>query len=101
MMQILNNAFANSSSSLLQAKFNGLIGDFLTPPLTPAEHVIGFGLGAATRGIFVGAVTWIAVLPFAHMGVAHVWAAAFFGVAAALILGFVGIMAGLWAVKFD
>jgi ABC-2 type transport system permease protein len=50
MMQILNNAFANSSSSLLQAKMNGLMGDFLTPPLAPLEHAAAFGLGAATRG---------------------------------------------------
>ena len=41
MMQILSNAFSNSSSSLLQAKMNGLIGDFLMPPLSPAEQVIG------------------------------------------------------------
>src|SRR4051812_6115823 len=40
MMQILGNAFANSSSSLLQAKFKGLMGDFMTPPLTPAELLI-------------------------------------------------------------
>src|SRR5882757_2839345 len=39
MMQILGNAFANSSSSLLQAKFNGLMGDFMTPPLSPEEQV--------------------------------------------------------------
>src|SRR3569623_3484020 len=45
MMQILSNAFANSSSSLLQAKFNGLIGDFITPPLSPIEHLIGYGAG--------------------------------------------------------
>src|SRR5262245_54565427 len=45
MMQILSNAFANSSSSLLQAKFNGLMGDFMTPPLSPMEHVIAFGGG--------------------------------------------------------
>ena len=51
MMQILNNAFSNSSSSLLQAKMNGLIGDFLTPPLSPGELVAGFALGALTRGI--------------------------------------------------
>ena len=54
MMQILNNAFANSSSSLLQAKFNGLVGDFMTPPLTPLEQVLAFALGAATRGVVVG-----------------------------------------------
>src|SRR5579863_5607835 len=67
MMQILANAFANSSSSLLQAKMNGLIGDFITPPLSPAEQVAGFALGAATRGVAVGAVTALAVLPFAHL----------------------------------
>jgi len=101
MMQILNNAFANSSSSLLQAKMNGLMGDFLTPPLAPLEHAAAFGLGAATRGLLVGAVTWLAVWPFAHIGVAHLWAIAFYGVGAALILGFLGVMAGLWAEKFD
>ena len=101
MMQILSNAFANSSSSLLQAKFNGLMGDFLTPPLTPAEQVIGFGLGAATRGIVVGAVSCLAVLPFARVPVAEPWAVLFFGLGASLIMGFIGIMAGLWAEKFD
>ena len=70
MMQILNNAFSNSSSSMLQAKMNmGLIGDFITPPLSPLEQVLGFTLGAATRGVAVGAVTALAVLPFAHVSV--------------------------------
>ncbi len=101
MMQIMNNAFANSSSSLIQAKFNGLMGDFLTPPLTPAEHAAAFGLGAATRGIVVGLVTWLAVLPFADLPIAHPWAIAFFGLGSAVILGFVGVMGGLWADKFD
>jgi ABC-2 type transport system permease protein len=101
MMQILSNAFANSSSSLLQAKFNGLMGDFMTPPLTPLEHLIGFGAGAATRGIVVGTVAGLAVLPFASLPMAHPWAIAFFGLGAALIMGFIGIMAGLWAEKFD
>ncbi|HQT53479.1 MAG TPA: ABC transporter permease, partial [Phenylobacterium sp.] len=96
MMQILNNAFANSSSSLLQAKMNGLTGDFLTPPLTPLEHVAGFALGAATRGIVVGAVTWLAVLPFADLPVTHLWAILYFGAGASMILGLLGVMAGLW-----
>jgi ABC-2 type transport system permease protein len=101
MMQILSNAFANSSSSLLQAKFNGLMGDFMTPPLTPAEHVVGFGGGAATRGIVVGLVSLVAVLPFAQLPIAHPWAILYFGIGAAFIMGFIGIMAGLWAEKFD
>ena len=101
MMQILGNAFANSSSSLLQAKFNGLMGDFMTPPLTPGEHVIGFGAGAATRGIFVGVISMVAVLPFAHLSVAQPWAVLYFGLGAAMIMAFLGIMAGLWSEKFD
>jgi ABC-2 type transport system permease protein len=101
MMQILGNAFANSSSSLLQAKFNGLMGDFMTPPLSPAEHVVGFGMGAATRGIVVGAIALLAVLPFARLPLAQAWAVAYFGLGAALIMGFIGIMAGLWSEKFD
>ncbi|HEY8003271.1 MAG TPA: ABC transporter permease [Phenylobacterium sp.] len=101
MMQILSNAFANSSSSLLQAKFNGLMGDFMTPPLSPAEHTVGFGAGAATRGIFVGAISLVAVLPFARLPIAAPWAVVYFGLGAAMIMGFIGIMAGLWAEKFD
>lgn len=101
MMQILGNAFANSSSSLLQSKFNGLMGDFLTPPLTPAEHVAGFGAGAATRGILVGVVSLAAILPFASLPIARPWAILYFGIGAALIMAFLGIMAGLWSEKFD
>jgi ABC-2 type transport system permease protein len=103
MMAILNNAFANSSSSLLQAKMMGLTPDFLTPPLSALEQVLGFALGAATRGVIVGLVTalTIAVLPFTDLNVSHIWAVVYFSVGASLILGFVGIGTGLWAEKFD
>jgi ABC-2 type transport system permease protein len=101
MMQILSNAFANSSSSLLQAKMNGLMGDFLMPPLSPSEQVAGFALGAATRGVAVGAVTALAVLPFAQLTIVHLWAVVYFGLAASLIMGLLGVMAAIWSVKFD
>ncbi|HZZ90532.1 MAG TPA: ABC transporter permease [Caulobacteraceae bacterium] len=101
MMQILNNAFSNSSSSLLQAKMNGLIGDFLTPPLSPGELVAGFAAGALTRGVLVGAVAALAVFPFAEIRFAHVWAIVYFGMAAALIMGLLGAMAAIWSEKFD
>jgi ABC-2 type transport system permease protein len=101
MMSLLNNAFANSSSSIIQAKMNGMMGDFLTPPLTPMELVAGFALGAATRGILVGAVTWIAVMPFVDLPIAHPWAIAFYGAGAAIILAELGMVAGLWAEKID
>jgi ABC-2 type transport system permease protein len=101
MMQVLGNAFSNSSSSLLQAKMNGLIGDFLTPPLSPLEQVAGFALGAATRGIAVGAVTAAVVWPFAHLHVASLAAILYFGVGASTIMGLLGIVAAIWSEKFD
>jgi ABC-2 type transport system permease protein len=101
MMVMLNNAFANSSSSLLQSKMQGLTQDFLTPPLSPAELTAGFTLGAMTRGVMVGLVTWLCVSPFAHLGLAHPWAVIYFGLAACMIMACTGILAALWAVKFD
>jgi ABC-2 type transport system permease protein len=101
MMAVLNNAFANASSSLIQAKIMGTSPDFLTPPLSPIELLVGFGLGAATRGVFVGLVTAVAVWPFSHYGISNLGAVVFFALGASLIMGFVGVIAGLWSEKFD
>jgi ABC-2 type transport system permease protein len=101
MMAMLNNAFANASSSLIQAKIMGTSTDFLTPPLSPLELTIGFSLGAATRGLAVGLVTAVCVLPFARLGVANIFAVLWFGAAACLFMGMTGVLAGLWSEKFD
>ena len=101
-MQILNNAFSNSSSSLLQAKMNGLIGDFLTPPLSPGELVAGFALGALTRGVAGrrGGRGWRSA-PSPHFAFAQLWAIFYFAIGAALIMGLLGAMAAIWSEKFD
>ena len=101
MMAILNNAFANASSSLIQAKIMGTSTDFLTPPLSPLELTLGFTLGAATRGLVVGLVTAICVLPFAPLGVANLFAIVWFALAACFVMGMTGVLAGLWSEKFD
>ena len=101
MMAILQNAFANASSSLIQAKIMGTATDFLTPPLSPLELTIGFSLGAATRGLVVGIVTAICVMPFARLEVANLGLILWFGLLACLIMGMLGVFAGLWAQKFD
>jgi len=101
MMAILNNAFANSSSSLLQSKMMGLTSDFMTPPLSPLEQTAAFVLGAATRGVVVGLTTALAVWPFAHYHLTHLWAVAFFGVGASLLMSLVGVLGGLWSEKWD
>ena len=101
MMAILQNAFANASSSLIQAKIMGTATDFLTPPLSPLELTVGFTLGAATRGVAVGLVTALCVLPFAKLGVANIALIVWFGLIASLLMGIVGVLAGLWSEKFD
>jgi ABC-2 type transport system permease protein len=101
MMTMLNNAFANSSSSLLQLKMQSLTQDILTPPLSPGELTAGFILGAMTRGLLVGLVTWLAVMPFAHLGVAHPWAIVYYGLASCLVMACIGVLGGLWAAKID
>ncbi len=101
MMSILNNAFANASSSLIQAKIMGTAPDFLTPPLSPFELAAGFTLGAATRGVVVGLVTAAAAWPFARFGVVNLGAILYFGLVASLLMGLVGVLTGLWSEKFD
>jgi len=101
MMNVLNNAFANSSSSILQAKMMGLSADFLTPPLSSTEQSAAFILGSATRGIVVGLVTLATVWGFAGSHIAHPWAVVWFMLTASLIMAEVGVLAGLWAEKFD
>ena len=101
MMTVLNNAFANSSSSLLQLKMQGLVQDILTPPLSPGELTLGFTLGAVTRGVMVGLVTWLCVIPFTGLNAAHPWAIAYYGLISCLIMALMGILAALWAIKFD
>jgi ABC-2 type transport system permease protein len=92
MMAVLNNAFANSSSSLIQAKIMGTAPDFLTPPLSPFELSAAFSLGAATRGVVVGLVTAASVWPFSHFGVANPLALVYFMVTASMLMGFVGCL---------
>jgi ABC-2 type transport system permease protein len=101
MMGLLNNAFANSSSSIMQAKMNGTTSDFLTPPLSPLELAAGFSAGAMTRGVMVGCVTAAAVWPFSRFHVVHPWAVAYFALVASLIMAELGVLGGLWAQKFD
>lgn len=101
MLGMLNNAFANSSSSLIVAKVQGNTVDFLMPPLSPSELAAAFIGGAMTRGILVGAATGIAIAPFVNLGLSHIWAILYFGLSAAMMMSLIGLIAGLWAEKFD
>lgn len=101
MMSMVQNAFANTSSSLIIAKIQGNIVDLLMPPLRPVELALALTLGGLTRGIAVGLVSISAVSLLLPIHV-HDWAFVIFNaIAACLLLSLIGVLAGLWADKFD
>ncbi len=101
MMAIVQNAFANTSSSLIISKVQGNIVDVLMPPLGPGELTFGIVAGGVTRGVMVGVVVYLAILPFVPIVPAHPALVLFYAVAASLLLSLLGLLAGLWAEKFD
>jgi ABC-2 type transport system permease protein len=101
MMAMAQNAFANTSSSLVISKVQGNIVDLLMPPLNAAELTLGLAAGGLTRGLAVGLTSGIVVRIFLPFGI-HDWFFIVFDAAAAsLMLSLLGILAGLWAEKFD
>lgn len=101
MMTMIQNAFANTSSSLLISKVQGNIVDILMPPLSPGELNFGIAMAGVTRGVVVGAVTAAGMFPFVDMGIAHLWAVVFFAIGASLMLSLLGMLGGIWSEKFD
>ena len=102
MMTVLQNAFANSSSSLVVSKVQGNIVDLLMPPIGPGELLVGMAAGGMTRGIAVGLVAALVLGVFGglSMPAAPLTALAFL-ILGSLALSFAGILAGIWANKFD
>jgi len=101
MMAMVQNSFANTSSSLVISKVQGNIVDLLMPPLSAAELTLGLAAGGLTRGLAVGFTSSVILRIFLPFGI-HDWFFVLFNaVAASLMLSFIGILAGLWADKFD
>ena len=101
MMAMLQNAFANSSSSLIQSKITGNIVFILLPPMGPGEIFAAYLIASMVRGIVVGAGVFAATLWLVPVPLEHpLWVLAF-GVLGTAILGVLGIVAGIWAEKFD
>lgn len=101
MMSMVQNAFANTSSSLMISKVQGNVVDILMPPLSPSELLVGIAMGGVTRGLLVGLVLAVAMLPFVHLEVHHVGFVLFHAVAASLLLSLIGVLTAIWAEKFD
>ena len=101
MMTVIQNAFANTSSSLISAKMQGNIVDTLMPPLSGAEILAGYLAGALVRALIVALVIASGMALVLGQGIAHpLWALAFV-VLGALLMGGLGLIGGIVAQKFD
>jgi ABC-2 type transport system permease protein len=102
-MAMIQNAFANSSFSLLVGKIQGTIVDYLMPPLSTGELITGLIGASVTRAFLVGGAVWLAMAlwPGVHVTVVHPFAVFWFGLMGALLLAFLGLVTSIWAEKFD
>ncbi|MEM0988114.1 MAG: ABC transporter permease [Pseudomonadota bacterium] len=101
MMVVIQQAFANTSSSLVIAKIQGNIVDTLMPPLSPSETLAGYVIGGVARGVTCALAVGIVVLPWAgiwpHSWLWMIW----FVFAGSMILALLGVLGGIYAEKFD
>ncbi len=102
-MGMVQNAFQNSSSSLLGAKIQGTIVDILTPPLSPKEVLVAMVAGALTRAWLVGLAVWAAMRlwPGVKVEIQDPVAILYFGTVGSVFLALLGILTGIWAEKYD
>jgi ABC-2 type transport system permease protein len=101
MMSVLQNAFANSSSSLIQSKITGNLVFVLLPPLAHWEMYGAYVLAAVVRGLCVGAGVFVVTIWFIPIIFAAPFYIIAFAVLGSAILGTLGLIAGIWAEKFD
>ena len=101
MMSMAQNAFSNTSSSLIIAKVQGNIVDTLMAPLGAFELLTGYLVGGVVRGFLVGVVSIVGLAFFIPIGFAHIWAILAFGILGCTLMAALGLAGGLWADKFD
>ncbi|ASV97956.1 ABC transporter permease [Paraburkholderia aromaticivorans] len=101
MMSVLQNAFANSSSSLIQSKITGNLVFVLLPPLSHYEMFGAYVLAAVVRGLAVGFGVFIVTIWFVPVSFTAPLYIVLFAIFGAAILGTLGLIAGIWADKFD
>jgi len=102
-MAMIQNAFANSSFSLLVGKIQGNIVDYLMPPLSTGELIAGLVGASVTRAFLVGFAVWLAMLlwPGVSVDIRRPELVFWFGLMGSLLLAFLGLLTSVWAEKFD
>ena len=101
MMAIVQNAFANTSSSMMISKIQGNIVDTLMPPLSAHELTFGISMGGMTRGIAVGIAVTLVLSVWVPINIHNAGLIVFHAVAASLMLSLLGVIGGIWSDKFD
>ncbi len=101
MMSVLQNAFANTSSSLVQSKISGNLVFLLVTPLSHWAWFVAYVGAAMARGLMVGTGVMLVTVWFAPLRLVEPWWIIVFGALGAGLLGSLGLIAGLWAEKFD
>ena len=101
MMQILQNSFMNTSSTIMISKVQGNIVDILLPPLSSLELTLALSFGGVARGMIVGLASTIVLYFFIDMKFINFFYIIFFSFSGSLSLSLLGIMGGIWSEKFD
>ncbi|MDQ6967382.1 MAG: ABC transporter permease [Mariprofundaceae bacterium] len=101
MMAMLQNAFANTSSSMIVGKIMNVHVFLLMSPISAAEAIIAFLAAAVLRAFVVGSVLLLVLLPFSDLALTHVWMILFYGICGSLIMGSLGLIGGMWSKTFD
>lgn len=101
MMSVLQNSFANSSSSLIQSKVMGNLVFVLLTPLTHLQFFVAFLFAAIIRGLVVGLCIFLVAMWFVDIHMANPWLIIAFALLGSALLGTFGIIAGIWADRFD
>jgi len=101
MMSMAQNAFANTSSSIVISKVQGNIVDVLMSPLSAFELMTGYTIGGIARGLAVGFVSVICISLISHIGIFNVGYILYHAVLGSMMLALMGVIGGIWAEKFD
>lgn len=101
MNAMMQNAFANNSSSLMMGKMQGNIVDILMPPISAGEMMFAVTMGGATRGFIVGLSTGIVMAFVVDFEIQNYAMVILFGVLGSVVMALLGVLGGIWADKFD
>jgi ABC-2 type transport system permease protein len=101
MMTVIQNAFANTSSSLIQSKVMGSIVFILLPPFSALEMFLAYIGAAVLRGLAVGLGVFLLAIFYVQVPIGNIFVIIIFAILGSYVMGALGLIAGMWAEKFD